>query len=470
MNLVEADFEVNTNSIDEFCRILIPEAKENHHRVEVDYKGDYIHMTLWSQGRVEEFVVENYEDKITEQKLVMIKSSLLKFYNKNYKWGGMIGVRPTKVVRKLLNRNFSYDEIGHILKNLYLLQDEKIELLLRVIKKELEYLNRKHINMYIGIPYCPTKCRYCSFASYEFRGKQGEAYDKFVETLLEEIDLTSNFFNEIKIPLESIYIGGGTPTTLNEKDLERVLADIKSKFDLSKVREFTVEAGRIDTLNSEKLFIMKKYGVDRISINPQTFNEEILKELNRYFDKDLFDKIYIEAKEIGFVINMDLIIGLPNETTKDILKTIETVSNYDIDNLTIHVLAIKKASTLYKNGHIHEDIDYELISSKIKEVCKKNELYPYYMYRQKNSLDWGENVGYSKLGKESIFNIEMIEENQSTFGLGGGAISKLIVRVEEDGRDNIDRIVNPKEPISYINEMKDRFEKKKELFKLWKSD
>ncbi len=468
MNLVVADFEVNTNSIDEFCRILIPESRENIHRVEVEYKNNYIHMKLESHGKVVEFVVKNYEEKIAEQKLVMIKSSLLKFYNKNYKWGGMIGVRPTKVMRKLLNAQFTYEEIREIFKELYLVQDEKIELLERVVKKELEYLNRKHINVYVGIPYCPTKCRYCSFASYEFRGKQGEAYAEFVETLLEEIDLTGKLFEELNMPLESIYIGGGTPTTLNEKDLERVLKDLREKLDLSKIREFTVEAGRIDTLNSEKLAIMKKYGVDRISINPQTFNEKILKELNRYFDKDLFDKIYKEAKELGFIINMDLIVGLPNEGTKDILYTLDKVSEYDIDNLTIHVLALKKASTLFREGHIHEDVDYELISNKIKEICNKNELYPYYMYRQKNSLDWGENVGYSKLGKESIFNIEMIEENQSTFGLGGGAISKLIVRVEEDGRDNIDRIVNPKEPISYIKEMKDRFEKKKKLFKLWK--
>ncbi len=469
MDLVLTDFTINNNSLDEFCRILIPEARENSHEVEVKYKSNYIYMTIKSQGKVEEFVVKNYEDKIVEQKLVMVKSILLRFYNKNYKWGGMIGVRPTKIVRKFLDANFTYEEIREVLKDLYLLQDEKVELLERVVKKELEYLNRKHINMYIGIPYCPTKCRYCSFASYEFKGKQGKAYDDFVETLLEEIELTSKFFKEVNMPLESIYVGGGTPTTLNEIDLDRVLKEVREKFDLSKIREFTVEAGRIDTLNSEKLAIMKKYGVDRISINPQTFNEEVLRELNRYFDKNLFDKIYKEAKEIGFIINMDLIIGLPSENTRDILNTLDRISKYEIDNLTIHVLALKKASTLYQEGHIHEDIDYELINDKIKEVCKINNLYPYYMYRQKNSLDWGENVGYSKLGKESIFNIEMIEENQSTFGLGGGAISKLIVRVE-DGRDNIDRIVNPKDPINYINEMKDRFEKKKELFKLWKAE
>lgn len=462
-----ANFDLNINSMEEFCRILLPEAKEIQHNFHFEDHGETVSIRVEASGRSYVLICKSYLDRITDQRLVMAKSAMLKFYNKDYKWGGMIGVRPTKVTRKLLGFGYDFQEIREIMANLYLLRDEKIDLLETVVKKELEYLNRDYINVYIGIPYCPTKCRYCSFASYEFRGKQGEAYGDFVETLLEEIRLTGELFAEENIQIESIYMGGGTPTTLTEEDLERVLDLVNKSFDRSRVKEFTVEAGRIDTLNSNKLEIMKAHGVDRISINPQTFNEEVLEELNRYFDAELFDGIYKEAKDMGFIINMDLIIGLPNEGTRDILKTLDKVSTYDIDNLTIHVLALKKASTLYKEGHTHEDIDYETLNNKINEICKKNDLHPYYMYRQKNSLDWGENVGYSKLGKESIFNIEMIEENQSTFGLGGGAISKRIEAIG-GGRDNIERIVNPKDPIVYIKEMKNRFQKKKEVFKEWK--
>ena len=233
---------------------------------------------------------------------------------------------------------------------------------------------------------------------------------------------------------------------------------------MDRLREFTVEAGRIDTINSEKLQIMKKFGVHRISINPQTFNEEILKELNRYFDKEYFDKVYAEAREMNFVINMDLIIGLPNESTEDILRTLDTVKNYDIENLTIHVLALKKGSNLYREGHIHEEIDYEKIEEKITSITETKGLKPYYMYRQKNSLEWGENIGYSVEGKESIFNIQIIEESQSTFGLGGGAITKF-TNGAFDEEIKLERIVNPKEPLAYIKEMRDRFDKKVKLFK-----
>jgi len=464
--IVEGNFEINESSLQEFCRILLPEALLNEHKALIKYEEDKIVLDLKKDKESISFQCISYEDKIYDQKLVMLKSALLKFYNKDYKWGGMIGVRPTKIVRRFLEQGYTYEEIRIILKNLYLVKDEKIQLLETIVKKELEYLNRKYINLYLGIPYCPSKCKYCSFASYELKGKQGEAYNKFVETLLEEIKLTGDFFKEKNIPIESIYIGGGTPTILNENDLELILKELTNNINMDNIKEFTVEAGRIDTLNLKKLEIMKRYAVDRISINPQTFNEEVLKDLNRFFDSNLFDYIFSEAKKMDFIINMDLIIGLPNERTEDILKTLDKVENYSMDNLTIHVLALKKASTLFKSDYEHNFINYELINNKISELTKKKGLYPYYMYRQKNSLDWGENVAYAILGKESIFNIEMIEENQSTFALGGGGISKIIKDIGE-GRDSIERIINPKEPIAYINIMEERFKKKVEVFSKW---
>lgn len=461
--IINSNFDINKNALEEFCRLLLPEAKEQEFSFNAEENNQEIKIELRFLDKKIELIYKNLEFRIYDFKFLMVKNLLIRAFGKKYKWGTLIGVRPTKLVRRLLNLNFSFDEIKILFEEIYLLSDEKISLLFHIVKKEMEYLNTDKINVYIGIPFCPTKCKYCSFASYEINGKQGQSYDKFVETLLEEIELSGEFLKEKALEIESLYMGGGTPTTLNERDLERVLSKTRECFDLKNLKEFTVEAGRIDTLNEEKLMIMKKFGVDRISINPQTFNEEVLRELNRYFDKKEFDEIYQKARTMDFVINMDLIVGLPKETTEDILKTLSKVEDYDIENLTIHILALKKASNLYKEGHTHEEIHYEKISSKINAITEKKGLKPYYMYRQKNTLEWGENIGYAKEGKESIFNIQMIEESQSTFGLGGGAITKY-TNGAFDEEIELERIVNPKEPMAYIKEMQDRFEKKKEIF------
>jgi oxygen-independent coproporphyrinogen-3 oxidase len=204
--------------------------------------------------------------------------------------------------------------------------------------------------------------------------------------------------------------------------------------------------------------------VDRISLNPQTFNLDTLKKLNRPLDIEKFNKLYEYSKKLGFIINMDLILGLPGEDTKDILNTLEKLKGYFPENITIHVLAIKKASNLSKDKHEKVELDYEKIQEKLGEVIEEKNMSPYYMYRQKNSIDWGENLGFSTDGSESIFNIEMIEENQSTIGLGGGAITKLVT-FNNDGIDRIKRVVNPKEPVAYIRQIEERLPKKLEFFK-----
>jgi oxygen-independent coproporphyrinogen-3 oxidase len=317
----------------------------------------------------------------------------------------------------------------------------------------------------VGIPFCPTKCKYCSFASYEIGSAVGDRfYNGFVTTLLEEIELTGELIRDNEMRVESIYIGGGTPSTLSEEDLERVLVSLRENIPFENVREFTFEAGREDSITDKKLEIAKSFGVDRVSLNPQTFNEVTLKNLNRAFNRENFDRCYKKIKELGFIINMDLILGLPGEGEKDISATIDEIRKYDIENLTIHSLALKKASHLYKEEDLEiTDLDRERVEGKIKELLIEKDMHPYYLYRQKNSANWGENVGYSKLGFESIFNIEMIEENQSTIGLGGGAITKKITR-EDSNRDNVERVINPKDPATYIREMRERFNEKVKLF------
>jgi len=417
-----------------------------------------------------EFSYIDLENKIEDQILTMCKISLLKLLNKNYAWGSLMGVRPTKVLRRLLINGCGYEEARKILKDFYLVTDDKINLMETVVKKELELLDKEHINLYLGIPFCPTKCKYCSFASYEIGGGVGRFYNDFVEALLKEIQIIGDFLKTYNKKVSSIYFGGGTPSTLTEIDLERVLKKLLENIDMSDVKEFTFEAGREDSLNIEKLEIMKKYSVDRISLNPQSFNLETLKRVNRRFNRENFDLIFNEAKKLGFIINMDLIIGLPEETTEEILDTLAQLNAYDIDNLTIHCLAFKRASKLFKESQERNSIDRALIEEHIQEIVKEKEMKPYYMYRQKNIIEWGENIGYSKEGKESIFNIEMIEENQNTMALGGGGISKIVIE-ERNGIDYIERYVNPKDPALYIRELDKRCKEKIEMFrkeKIWK--
>lgn len=462
---IKLNKELNKRSIEEFIRVMIPEALEDDLEYNIENSVERINVSVFSKkfNIKEEFSYFNIVDKIEEQELTMTKIVLLKLYKKNYTWGSLMGVRPTKVLRRLLINELTYDEARKILKDFYLVSNKKIDLMEIVLKKELELMDKSYINMYIGIPFCPTKCRYCSFASYEINGGVGKFYDDFVNSLLKEIELMGGFLKNYPKKIASIYFGGGTPSTLTEIDLERVLFYLIKNIDLSCVKEFTFEAGREDSISIEKLEIMKKYGVDRISLNPQSFNQETLKRVNRKFNRENFDKIFKKAKDLNFTINMDLIIGLPKESTEEILYSLKEIEKYDIDNLTIHSLSFKRASNLFKDRQEREEIDRELIEEYIEKLIKKKKMHPYYMYRQKNIIEWGENIGYSKIGKESIFNIEMIEENQNTLALGGGGISKIVLE-EKKGIDYIERFINPKDPSLYIRELEKRCEEKIKMF------
>ncbi|WP_039984321.1 coproporphyrinogen III oxidase [Fusobacterium periodonticum] len=464
--LIETNVEINLRSIEEFTRVMASELLEDKILFDIQREENLIKIKVSSENlnKNTEFSYIDLENKIEDQILTMCKISLLKLLNKNYAWGSLMGVRPTKVLRRLLINGCDYEEARKILKDFYLVTDDKISLMETVVKKELELLDKEHINLYVGIPFCPTKCKYCSFASYEISGGVGRFYNDFVEALLKEIQIIGDFLKTYNKKVSSIYFGGGTPSTLTETDLERVLKKLLENIDMSDVKEFTFEAGREDSLNIEKLEIMKKYSVDRISLNPQSFNLETLKRVNRRFDRENFDLIFKEAKNLGFIINMDLIIGLPEETTEEILDTLAQLNAYDIDNLTIHCLAFKRASKLFKESQERNSIDRALIEEHIQEIVKEKEMKPYYMYRQKNIIEWGENIGYSKEGKESIFNIEMIEENQNTMALGGGGISKIVIE-ERNGIDYIERYVNPKDPALYIRELDKRCKEKIEMFK-----
>ena len=467
--MINCNIKINENKLEEFVRILLPEhydildnSSEYKIYINVTENSENVQVETTSGEKRIKFQYEKIGQKYPDQGEVMAKASLLKLFGKekDYKWGTLIGVRPTKIVGRFLKMGLSYEKIGKILKNIYLVSDEKVNLLLNTVKRQIPYLDKETIGIYIGVAYCPTKCTYCSFPAYLLKGKYAERYDEYYESLLKEIKEIGTLTKNLDLKISTIYIGGGTPSILSAKEIETLLDTVKSSFELGNLKEFTFEAGRIDTLNEKKLEIIKKSGVNKISINPQSFNERTLKLVNRYHNRKQFDSVYDIAKRLGLEINMDLILGLPGETTEDILYTLEELRKYNPENLTVHNLAIKNASKLNEENYRHEiELDYEKIFEKLDKITESKKLYPYYMYRQKNSFQWGENLGYSVDGAESVYNIEMIEENKIIIGIGAGAITKLIW--SEGEKNNIKRLINPNDPLVWINELDDRLENKK---------
>ncbi len=505
--MIKINIEINQNKLEEFVRVLLPEHydilsenSENDVEIDVDFlKNENVEncekncgklqneMNIFGTIRVNTSLIDNQSGKILkkvefshkkineeyfDQAEVMAKGSLMKLFDKEneYKWGILIGVRPTKIVGRFLKMGLAYEEIDEILEKIYFVGNEKRPLLLNIVKRQIPYLDKETIGIYIGIAFCPTKCSYCSFPAYLLRGKYAERYDEYLESIYREVNEIGKLTQELNLKINTIYIGGGTPSILTASEIDKLLKMIKENYNLSYLQEFTFEAGRIDTLNKEKMEIIKSYGINKISINPQSFNEKTLKLVNRYHNREQFDNVYKIAKNLDLKINMDLILGLPRETTEDILHTMDEISKYDMENLTIHNLAIKNASRLNKENYSHKDtLNYEKIYKKIENITQNKGLFPYYMYRQKNSFQWGENLGYSLEGSESIYNIEMIEENKTIIGIGAGAITKLIWFDKEKKRDNIKRLVNPKDPLVWMNELSKRIEQKKsEIRKLFK--
>lgn len=385
----------------------------------------------------------------------------------NFSWGVMCGIRPAKNVRELADEGYSEREIRDIFKNVYEVSDEKTDLSLTVAKNEKDILSdigKNSVSLYIGIPFCPTRCVYCSFVSTDIR-VSGKYMSEFVQKLLLEIDKTAEIIKDIGLYVENIYIGGGTPTTLSSDDFEKIFKRIYSGFDISKVREFTVEAGRPDTITREKLEVLKKYGVNRISINPQSMNDSVLKKIGRSHSSQMIYDSYNLAREIGFdVINMDLIAGLPGETPQMFNNSLDKIIELKPENITVHSLCLKRAARfkltdneLAKSEYMNEMLSYT--QKRMNEMGYS----PYYMYRQKNSSGNLENVGYAMPNTMSAYNVNIMEEKQTIIALGGGGSSKLILG------DRIERIFNFKDPLEYINRFDEIIKKKDEIAEIIKN-
>lgn len=381
-------------------------------------------------------------------------------------WGVMCGIRPAKNAREMKESGYNISEVRNIFKDVYEVSDKKTELALTVAKNEeklLKEIKPDSVSLYIGIPFCPTRCVYCSFVSTDIR-TSGKYMPEFVEKLMLEIDKTAEVIKKINSYVDTIYIGGGTPTTLSARDIERICERLHKHFDFSKIREFTLEAGRPDTITREKLIAAKNGGVDRISINPQTMNDETLKRVGRTHSANMIRESFKTARDAGIKnINMDLIAGLPGEDTEMFIYSLEEVIKLDPEDITIHSLCVKRAADFTRaEGVLTESEQMNKMLDYAQKRMYETKREPYYMYRQKNSSGNLENVGYAKQGYMSSYNINIMEEKQTIIALGGGGSTKIVMG------DRIERIFNFKDPLEYIRRFDEILKKKDMVFNIIK--
>ena len=370
-------------------------------------------------------------------------------------WGILTGIRPAKVASALLYNGKGIIKTRRILRDEYFLNPQKAALATAVASAEIKLLKKMPKNacsIYVSIPFCPSRCAYCSFVS-STTPRLLSMIDEYLDQLIIDLDQTVDIINSLNLNIQTVYIGGGTPTTLSAEQLDRLLKKISDRIDVGSLLEFTLEAGRPDTITEEKLRIAKEYGVTRVSVNPQTLNDDVLREIGRRHTVEDFYRAYDIAKESGIRdINVDLIAGLPGDDFKNFSETLDKIISLAPTNITVHTFCVKKAAdVLKKNSNIynlsHADASKSVSYSQLK--AKFAGYKPYYMYKQKNTVGNLENVGFALEGHESMYNIFMMEETQTIFGVGAGAVTKL-VRQSESGETIIERIFNQKYPYEYL--------------------
>ena len=380
-------------------------------------------------------------------------------------WGALAGVRPTKITTKHLLEGGTAKSADRLLQDVYFVTPQRRELAIDCslsTANAASLLNEKDVSVYVGIPFCPTRCAYCSFVSRTV-GKRTELIAPYLEALLREIRLVGQLLESSGRKVRTIYIGGGTPTTLSSAQMETLMQAITESFDLSRLIEFTVEGGRPDTLNEEKLQLIARNGADRMSINPQTMIDSVLRASARPHTAQDVLRAYREAENAGFkAINMDLIAGLPGDTVEGFRHSLDTVAALHPANITVHTLALKKDADLFQKrenlptaAEVTEMVEYA--TQTLRALGYK----PYYLYRQKYMSGSFENVGWSRDGLDCLYNIYMMEEVHSIVSVGGGSISKVNL---PDGK--LVRFPNPKFPEQYIEMIDSVLEKKKEMFEL----
>lgn len=387
---------------------------------------------------------------------------LIKLTGFNPPWGLLTGIRPMKLLR-MLTREYGREEAERRFKEDYLVSDKKLAISRRTVVGEDKILSLSHDNsfsLYISVPFCPSRCSYCSFVSQSVE-HAAKLIPEYTELLVRELKITADIAASLGLHLESVYMGGGTPTTLSAEQLERVLTATSDCFDMSDIKEFTVEAGRPDTVTPEKLAAIKRSGVGRISINPQTLNDEILRSIGRrHTVAQVYDAMNM-AKAAGFDnINMDLIAGLQGDTLASYMRTIDGVIALDPASITVHTLAMKRSASMV-TGHIAQyNAEGELAAQMLdygEKRLTESGYDPYYLYRQSGMVGNLENVGWAKPGFEGVYNVFIMDETHTILAVGGGAVTKL----KQPHVNNIERIFNYKYPYEYISRFDEMITRKK---------
>lgn len=455
---------------DEMVKVITPEVNTYRHKewtesvkagIQIDEAGAKLRLEnqsySWRYAEAEKELT--YKDAFKR----FLYQTLCRHTGKELPWGNLTGIRPTKIAYGMLEEGKSQEEILKYLKERYFVSERKGALSIEVAGRERELLSDIHYeggySLYIGIPFCPTTCLYCSFTSFPIAAFRKKV-NQYIDCLIREMEFVALHYGD-KV-LDCVYIGGGTPTTLESDQLDRLLTELKAHFDFETVKEFTVEAGRPDSITWEKLKVLHRHGVDRISINPQTMNQQTLAVIGRQHSVAQVTEAFGLARKAGFDnINMDLILGLPGESEEEVQHTIDRVSELSPDSLTIHSLAVKRASKL--GAWIEENgMDNLKNSEQTMEIAaagaKALGMLPYYLYRQKNMSGNFENVGYARSDKYGLYNILIMEEKQTILALGAGSISKAVF---PGGR--IERRENIKDVELYMEKIDEMIQRKEAL-------
>lgn len=411
--------------------------------------------------------------KLTDDDNELVSAQLLykllcDFTGLTQPWGILTGVRPVKLLRRLAEESSEEQAVKKFEKDFFV-SNEKIALSRETEHNErkiLELSKPESFSLYVGIPFCPSRCSYCSFvmASIERAEKLIEPYTKL---LCEEIKQTAEIANKLGLRLETVYFGGGTPTTLSAEQLDTVLGTVNNSFDMSTCREFTVEAGRPDTIDIAKLFALKENKVDRISINPQTVNDEVLKTIGRKHTAQQFFDAFELARKCGFDnINTDLIAGLPTDTPESFKNSLDSIVRLNAECITVHTLCMKRASRLTTEGvtlDLQQARDARGMLAYTQNILVQNEYIPYYMYRQSRMVGNLENVGWSKKGFESLYNVYVMDETHTILACGSGGVTKL----KRNNPDYLERIFNFKYPYEYIDRFDELIQRKSGIMQFY---
>lgn len=457
---------------------VITDSKEEGILVDLSINKDsetiqgYAHLTYdgkeFSATFTEQVTMDNSETETRQLKRVyshVFLEVLEQLTGMQQSWGILTGIRPMKLYHKYRQQGHDVETAKRLLMEKHRISEEKSELLATIENVQLGAIPDLHqiqndVSIYIGIPFCPTKCAYCTFPAYAIHRKNGRV-ESFLDGLHEEIREIGKWLSERDIKITTIYFGGGTPTSIEADEMDALYKTMYDSFPhMKEVREVTVEAGRPDTITPAKIDVLKKWGIDRISVNPQSYTDETLKAIGRHHSvQETIDKFWL-SRNMGMKnINMDLIIGLPNEGLKEFRHSLDETEKMQPESLTVHTLSFKRASEMTRNKEKYKVADRETVEQMMKmgeQWTKENGYVPYYLYRQKNILGNLENVGYAKPGEESLYNIIIMEEVQTIIGIGCGASSKFM----DPATGKITQFQNPKDPAAYILTFEEYIEKK----------